>query len=115
VDIGPLRSLVLDSNWAIYGVDAVVTRPAPDDTPITDVRVLWVTPTTEDVPVGGTWQRREMRPVMALRRSEVPTAPRGTRIVAPPRGSDTSQTWQVEGIEREEAEHIRVTVMAVEV
>lgn len=114
MDIGAVRALVLDANWQAYGVDAVVTRPAPDNTPITGVKVIWVTPETADVPVGGVWQRRELRPVLAIRRSDVPTVPRGTRIVAAPRGSSVAQAWQVEGVEREEVEHVRVTVLALE-
>lgn len=90
-------ALVLDANLAVYGVAATVTRPHPDDTPIVTT-VIWDTAATDAI--GTDLKRRDVRPVLGLRRDEVPTVPRGTLIdAAPLRGGDV-QTWRVEGTDR---------------
>lgn len=98
---------------AAFGVPATVTRPAPDDDPIATTGV-WVSPIPDDVPVGMEFQRRERRRVLALDRDAVPTVPRGTVITAPERDSEHAQTWRVDSLEQEDADHHRVRVVAVE-
>jgi hypothetical protein len=110
MDFGALRSLVRELNFSAHGVDAIVTRPFPDATPIT-TRAIWVTPQTEDALNGTELQRREPRRVMALRKDEVPTVPRGTVIIAPPQGGESDARWRIDGIDRVEADHVRVIVV----
>ena len=42
MDLGPLRTLALEINLAAHGVSATVTRPAPDDTPVSTTGI-WYT------------------------------------------------------------------------
>jgi hypothetical protein len=106
-----LRALALDLNLSAHGVDVTVTRPAPDDTAIA-TRGIWLTTETVDVPAGE-FSRREPRRVMALRRANVPTVPRGTLIEAPEKSGDAVTVWRVDGIDRLEADHVRVIVLPV--
>jgi hypothetical protein len=106
-----LRALVFERNLSAFGVPVTVTRPAPDDTAITTTGI-WVTPSTEDVPSGAEFSRRDPRRVLALSRTAVPTCPRGTRIDAPEeQAADTVLEWRVEGLDRQEGEHVRVVVV----
>jgi hypothetical protein len=105
-----LRDLVLETNLAVHGVDVTVTRPAPEDEAI-ETQGIWITPLTEEMPFNTDLQRHEPRRVMALSLSEVTAVPRGTQIVGPERPGGTSRTWQVDGIERREADHVRVYVL----
>lgn len=112
---------MLDSVWdlalgAMFGaaaVDAVVTRPAPDDTPI-QASVLWVTSTTDDAPNGVDFHRREPNEVAAIRKSEVPTMPRRTRIVAERTPGAGAQLWIVERVVVDEPDLWRVLVVPAE-
>jgi hypothetical protein len=104
---------VLETNLAVHGVDVTVTRPSPDDTEI-ETQGIWLTPLTEEMPLNSGLQRHEPRRVMALSLSEVPTVPTGTLIVGPERPGGTDRTWQVDGVERREADHVRVYVVPVE-
>jgi hypothetical protein len=111
-DFGALRDLAFDLAQYAHGVDAVVTRPSPDDTPIA-TRILWVTPVSDGEP-GGEFVRADPRRIAVVARDEVPSVPRGTRIVAPEKmGDATSLTWEVDGTERQEADQTRVFVRAV--
>lgn len=111
MDFGPLRALVASLNFRAHGVAATVTRPFPDDTPIT-TRVIWVTPITEDrLDIGGGLQHRAPIRVAAVLKADVPTVPRGTVILAPPKAGDDEVRWQVDGIDRVEADHVRVIVV----
>lgn len=112
MDLGSLRTLALSVNFATHGVDATVTRPAPDDTPIA-ARVIFLTPETEDYPIGGEFTRRDAARVVALRRSEVPTVPIRTVIQAPELAGGTVKTWRVDGVAKVEADQVRVTVTLV--
>lgn len=112
MDLGPLRTLALDLNFSAHGVAATVTRPAPDDDPIVTT-AIWVTPTTNPLPAGLALQRHDQRRVLALKRADVPTVPTKTLIVAPPKAGDADQTWRVDGTDRVEPDHVRVTVQPV--
>jgi hypothetical protein len=109
-DLSAIRDLVLEVNRFAHGVDGVVTRPAPEDTPI-EARVIWITHLTEETPANSDLQRHAPRRVMALSLSQVPTVPYGTRVVAPERAGESDRNWFVEGIERREADHVRVYVL----
>lgn len=78
-----------------FGVDATVTRPAPDDDPITTVGI-WVPPDTVELP-GSEFQRREQIRILAFDVDAVPTLPTGTLITAPERKDDAVKTWVVDG------------------
>lgn len=104
-----LRQLWVAPIFGVLGVPATVTRP--DDAPIATT-VIWVTPVMEDLPVGSDeFSRREPRKVLALRRDQVSTVPRGTVIEAPERKGGCSKVWKVDGLERQDSEHHRVIVI----
>jgi len=109
MDVGSLRSLVLSRNQAWHGVTATVTRPAPDDTPVSTTGI-WspFSPQQDDQPVGTDFRRREPRRVMALPRADLTNVPRGTSVVAPESPGGTDKTWVVDGLERVEADTWRV-------
>lgn len=108
MNLAPLRALALDLNLSAHGVDVTVTV---DSEPIV-TRGIWLTPTTEALPGGMGVQRHEPIRIMALRRDDVPTVPRGTLIEAPIRTGDPVQRWTVDSIERVEADQTRVVVIA---
>lgn len=110
MDLGSLRTVVRDVSFDTLGVDATVTRPLPDDAPIT-TRVIWTTPTPEDAPLGNDFQRRESRRGLALRRDVVPTVPLKTVIVAAEPEGGTPKRWRVDGFERIDTATIRVLVV----
>ena len=102
-------SVPLDEYFEAFGIPATVTPPGSDAIEATG---FWVSPLTEDMPAGLDLTRRELRRVLALRRSEVPSVPRGTYIDAADIGSDTATRWRVDGFERVEADHLRVIVVS---
>lgn len=106
-----LRALVLDTNISAFGVDAVVTRPYPDTTPIT-TQAIWITAEMDAVPDGFEVSRREPRKILAFSRADVPTLPRGSFISAPEHQDADPQRWRVDGFDREEPEHWRVVVVS---
>jgi hypothetical protein len=113
MDLGPLRALALELNFSAHGVLAVVTRPAPyNDSIVT--RCIWLTTETPGVPASTDFQRGDPRRVLVLRRTDVPAVPRNTVINAPEKAGDADQNWRVDGIDRIEADQIRVIVVAVE-
>ena len=107
---GAARALVLETNLAVHGFDVVVTRPAPEDTPIA-TRGMWLTSQTEAMPLSTDFQRRDPIRVLALSRLAVPTVPRGTVILAPPKAGDDDQTWRVDGMAQEDPDKWHVTVL----
>ena len=111
MDLGPLRALVRDLNFAAHGFPITVTRPYPDDEAI-ETRGIWVLPLTVDGPSQQEFTRRDPNRVIALRKDEVETVPRGTIIDAPEYSGGTARRWRVEGPERIEADHVRVLVVA---
>ncbi len=108
MDLGAIRTLTLDVNFGVLGVDVTVTPL--DGAPI-PASGIWMTDSTEDRPGANPFPRKEARRVMALRRSEVPLMPRGTVISAPNASGGEAQTWRVDGVETLEAEHWRVVVV----
>lgn len=106
--MGVLREVQFDLQPR--AVDATVTRPFPDDTPI-ETRVIWLAPITGGVPTGLEFQRRDVRRVLAVRRDEVETVPRGTFIEAPEHPGQDDQRWRVDAIDAEFPDHVRVVVV----
>lgn len=105
------RALALDIQFDVLGVSATVTRPLPDDTPI-ETRGIWVGPgSAGSVPVEFDVRRNDRRRVIALKVSEVPTVPKGTRIVMAERSGGAVLTWRVDGTEYADADHRRVIVV----
>jgi hypothetical protein len=107
---GPLRSLVHELNQAAHGVTATVTRPAPDEPPIVTTGI-WL---THDGDLG--FNRYELRQVIALPRTAVPTLPVGSLIAAPPpdnRGG-APVTWKVDGVDAVAHDHYRAVVVRLE-
>lgn len=100
----------VDPIFEAFGVAATVTRPAPEDTDI-DTTVVWESPLTEAMPGAGEFSRQEWRRVMSLRLDEVPTAPRGTIILAPEVKGGTIERWRVEGPDRIVPDLVRVVVV----
>ena len=105
---GTLRERVVSRSFALFGVPITVTLP--DSEPIA-TRGIWLTPETEEVPFGASYQRREPKRVMALKKSDVPTVPRGTQIVAPEKDGDEMKRWRVDSFELAEPEHHRVVLV----
>lgn len=103
-----LRARTLAANFAAFGVSATVQLPGGVD-PIS-TRIVWMTPTGEQRPTFSTG-RHEPQRVIALRRNEVPSAPKGTVIVAAERTGDPEKTWIVDDTERQEVDHVRVIVI----
>lgn len=108
MDLGSLRTLALELNFSAHGVPATVT---PVDEAEIATRVIWVTPLSELEPAGGEFTRREPIRILAVRRSDVPRLPRGSRVVAPETSGDSDQVWRVDGTDRIEADHHRVLVV----
>src|SRR3990167_3916030 len=110
MSVAALRALVRDVNFATHGVAATVTRPAPDDAPITTT-VIWLVPVADQAPGGAEMGRMDHRRVLAVRRDEVPTVPRGTRISAAELPDGTVLDWIVDGTDRVEPGHVIVLVV----
>jgi hypothetical protein len=115
MDLAPLRARVTQLGFAAHGVPATVTRPLPDDTPIS-TRGIWVTPGlsrpfTDPLPRDFALQRREPERVIALPRSEVPTLPTGTRVDAPEQLGGAVRAWRVDAIDYVDAAQYRAFVV----
>jgi hypothetical protein len=106
-----LREAVFSINRdaQVHGVSATVTRPHPDDTPITTT-VIWALPMADAQAYGVDYRKKDPRRVLAIPRSDVPTLPRGTTVlVAEPGG--TVRLFVVDGFEQAtEPEHWRAIV-----
>jgi hypothetical protein len=89
-------ALAADTLYAVMGLPATVTRPVPNDTPVS-ARMVWLSPPDEPQPFGVDLQRRDPRRVLALQRSiELDAAPRGTIIAAAEVQGGTVKTWRVD-------------------
>ena len=113
MDLGPLRALVFQTNLSAHGVPATVTRPAPDNLPVVTTGIWLTAPQDEPRPYGTDFQRREPRRIFVLPRDVLPTIPRGTQVSAPDKAGGTVLTWQVDGVDRTEADHWRVLLVVV--
>jgi len=108
-----LLTFVREKQFALQvrSTPATVTRPAPDDTPIT-TRIIWVVPGSEAGPSGADFGRTDRRRIVAIRRDEVPTVPTGTRINAAEPPDTTLRDWITDGpLTPMDADHVRVFVI----
>ena len=103
-----VNSITFDAQALPLSVPATVTPP--NSSAITTTGV-WSVPTLPDTPAAAAFNRGEIRRVMALKRADVPTVPRGTLISAPEKPGGTASTWRVDGIELVEADHRKVIVI----
>lgn len=110
MSFGSLRSLVLGINQAVHGVTATITRPAPDQAPITTTVIWTVEPVSDTQPYGTDLRRGDSRKVLTLSKADVPTVPRGTVVVAAEIDGESAKTWVIDGIERALADQWRVFV-----
>lgn len=96
------------------GVSATVTPPGES---AIDTTIIWLTSAMEngsgmvDMPGAAEFHRIERMHVLEMRKDEVPTAPRGTQVVAPEIKGGEDQTRIVESTVREDAECRRVIVI----
>ena len=104
-----LRSLVWDVNLAMYGVPAVVTRPAPSNTPVSVTAIWRVTP--QQVPTGAGFQAIAPQRVLAIPRGSLPTLPIGTAVTAPEYQGGPSRSWVVDSLESVEYDHFRAVMV----
>lgn len=100
----------LDPIFAALGVEATVTVPGGDPVETT---VIWLSPMTEEIPMGLDVHKVESVKVMELRKDQVPTAPNDTRIEAPEVAGGEIKTWRVDATVQEDRECRRVVVMEV--
>jgi hypothetical protein len=98
VSVRDLR-VPVDPIFQAFGVPATVTRPHPDDTPITTT-IVWGAWPTEDAVDGFGLQRREPRRVLSIRYDQVPTLPRGSLVDAPEVLGGVTKRWRVDMPER---------------
>lgn len=93
-----------------FGLPAVVTRPAPDNTPI-QVTGFWTSPLVESDAFGQQRARVQPRKVFVIARAQINDVPRGTFIDAAEYQGGPIVTWQVDGLnDAAEPDHLRLTV-----
>lgn len=109
------------SALASFGVPVVVTRPAPNDTPISTLG-MWLLAATEQMPAGTDLAQRDARRVLVLPRVAdgtpgvvaVPEVPRHTLIRAAEMAGDDEKDWKVDGWAKVvDPDHWRVYVREV--
>jgi hypothetical protein len=71
VSLDALGSLALQVTFDVMGVPAILTRP---DATVVSTSVIWLEPILIDVPSSTDLQRRELRRVAALSRTDVSRA-----------------------------------------
>jgi hypothetical protein len=98
---------VRDINFATLGVPCQVLLPGFELDPPIQTTVIRLTPETASMPPGLDLRRAEPRRMMALRRADVPTVPRGTLVTITADGT----TWRVDATDRADDGHVRVFVV----
>lgn len=106
MDLGSLRLLARDASMSVMGVDATVTVPGGV---AVEARAVWVQPLSELGP-GNDLSRRNTRRVLMFSRSVVSDVPRGSEIVAAEYEGAPVYTWIADGIDRMDADEVRVIV-----
>lgn len=101
--------VVLDA----FGIEGTVTRPAPNDTPLTGVSIVWAGVLMEDTPSGVTAHRREAIKGLAVAREQVPVLPKGSVIEVAEIDGGPVKTWRVDAPDRSDAQWIHVIVTEV--
>jgi len=85
----------------VFGVPATVTRPA--SAPILTTGI-WVPMAAVDSPDGADFGRRETQRVMAFRRDQVASLPKGTLVLAAETAGGDTKRFRVDGTERQDSE-----------
>ena len=107
MDLRPPLTLAMDA----FSVPAVVTLKFQN--PVS-TRGIWGTSEADEFEVGGEYQRRAPKRIMAISKTDVPTVPRGTKIVAPEREGGTTKNWEVEEVDRADPDYHRVILIEVD-
>jgi hypothetical protein len=103
-----LEAWALQVTFDVAGVPATVTLSGGQ--PIVTA-AIWLEPILIDAPISNDLQRRDVRRVVALRKADVPTAPRGTRIDGAERVGGPVLSWRVDESEAADPVHMRVIVV----
>jgi len=88
----------IDSALEAFGLPAVVTRPAPDNTAVTTTG-FWSLPREGEV-AGSDFGKLESQKLLVLPKSALSTLPRGTQVVIAETSGAATKTWLVEGLAR---------------
>lgn len=97
----------------LLGVPASVKVPTPGSLWVSTV-VVWLGPVVDTAPYGEEGPRVEPRRRLALRRADIPAAPKGTRVRASETLGGPSAVWHVDGLAQPaEADELRVFVSQV--
>lgn len=107
MDHGPLRALALEVNLQVHGVPVTITPPGEA---AIEARGIWLRPDIY-APGGTDAGHRSPLRVLALRRSDIATVLERTEILAPELAGDTAVLWVVDSVDRQDADHVRVTVI----
>jgi hypothetical protein len=117
MDMTAVRALAQTVAASTHGVDLTVT--VPGGSPVARLKAdglggIWLQHADEAMPVGRDFQRREPRRLMAIPLdATLSDVPRGSLVVAAPRGTSATRTWRVETVDRFDADQIRVIVAPV--
>jgi hypothetical protein len=103
-----LRGFVRDTNYAVHGVPAVLT--VPDGLPVS-CTVIWLSPMTQMEPTGMDIRRADARRAIAVRASEAPILPRGSRFTLAEAPGEAVADFLVDSIDKVEHGEVRVTVV----
>ncbi len=101
-------SINFDSGALPFQLPITVRRPSEGPITTTGIRVLLG---SEEFPAGATFQRNEEQWAMKIRQSTVPTMPLKTIIDAPKRPGGLVESWRVDKVELEGAEHYFVLLI----
>lgn len=108
MSLDALEALALQVTFDVAGVPATVTLSGGQ--PIV-TSAIWLEPILIDAPASTDLQRRNVRRVVALRKADVPTAPRGTRIDGAEREGGPVLSWRVDEADAADPVHMRVIVV----
>lgn len=105
MDIRPPMSAPIGA----FGLPVTVTPPGEATV---STYGIWVTSLFEDPPFGKDLTRRDPRRLMAIPlNSSLADIPRGSLIVAPEKKGDASKNWNVDAVEKTEADEMRVVLV----
>lgn len=99
--------------FGTIGVPITVTRPSPDDTPVTTSGIWMALSADETRPIGVDFQHAAPRKVLAIRLdAALPTIPRGSLVLAPDLQGGTVKSWRVDRTDRPyEVDEFRVLLV----
>jgi len=92
-----------------FGLVAQVTRPG--DTAATSTTVVWSPTSPELMPAGMDFQGASSKRVISVSKADLNSLPNDTLIQAPEEEGGDSMDWIVDGQDRVEHDHWRVTVV----